>query len=131
MEPDHEGREDPSVDQVHAEEPKPAMEPDHEGREDAAWRESTAAGMPTPQWSPTMKVGKTGAGVAGHEKLGGPAMEPDHEGREDRPPDKKPPRRCSPAMEPDHEGREDMTGASDRLIKLDPQWSPTMKVGKT
>ena len=37
----------------------PAMEPDHEGREDTGTSLAWTAKYLAPQWSPTMKVGKT------------------------------------------------------------------------
>ena len=39
--------------------PKPAMEPDHEGREDLPPLAIQVERANCPQWSPTMKVGKT------------------------------------------------------------------------
>ena len=84
------------------------MEPDHEGREDIVQEGMSGLSFSSPQWSPTMKVGKT---------LTGP-----HPGRGVR----------MPAMEPDHEGREDTRSFPDvSMVIYSPQWSPTMKVGKT
>ena len=107
MEPDHEGREDALRHNRRRSSCSPAMEPDHEGREDESRLPTTRTETDRPQWSPTMKVGKTGNGKDGGQPGGRPAMEPDHEGREDM-------------------------SAADIFAKSDgPQWSPTMKVGKT
>ena len=113
-------------------------------------------GVVVPQWSPTMKVGKTGNRRQWSDSCSTPAMEPDHEGREDYSSGGGGSAGVTPAMEPDHEGREDLDQGYDLLplrppamepdhegredisvaafratSAASPQWSPTMKVGKT
>ena len=107
------------------------MEPDHEGREDASALVTASATLASPQWSPTMKVGKTGVEVRVVELDGFPAMEPDHEGREDLRTARISPGIAAPQWSPTMKvGKTTGTPSGATYTSL-PQWSPTMKVGKT
>ena len=85
----------------------------------------------TPQWSPVMKTGNTGALSRLPAAL--PAsMEPGHEDREYTVYRWGPPPDAGASMEPGHEDREyPSVSCSSCSRLLSPQWSPVMKTGNT